>query len=467
MRTLIKGGTLVTSNDSYRADLLIDGEKIAAIGSGLDGMAESVVDVTGRYVLPGGIDAHTHFKLPFMGTHTRGFETTPAAIVGGTTCIVDFSPQFPGLGLLDSIHKHREEEAEGRSAVDFAFHAMVMDAQESIYSEAPALVKAGVPTIKLFMAYKGTPFYCTDNIIFRMLQETRKVGMLINLHAENAEMIFEMQRQCLAAGQTEPKYHAVSRPEVVETEATRRAAQLAKAARAPVFIVHVSCLEAMAAIREGRQDGIAIYGETCPHYLTLAVDNLAKPGFEGAQYVCSPALRDPRHFDPLWAALQNGWLQTVGSDHCGFNYKEQKEMGRDDFTKIPNGAPGVENRLAILYTYGVLTGRLSLERLVEVFATAPAKFNGLYPRKGALLSGADADLVIFDPDWQGTISVKNSLQGVDYSAYEGFAQKGRAEKVFLRGRLVVDEGRHVGQLGQGKFIERTPYGLAYQGFRAE
>jgi len=465
MDILIKGGTVVTSGDEFKADVLIADEKIKAVGTGLDDLAAEIVDAQGKYILPGGIDAHTHFKLPFMGTHTRGFETTPAAIVGGTTCIVDFSPQFKGLGLLDSIHKHREEEAEGKSAVDFSFHAMVMDVRESIFTEAAELVRAGIPTTKLFMAYKGTPFYCTDNIIYRMLQEAKKVGMLICLHAENAEMIAEMQRECLAAGLTEPKYHAVSRPEVVEEEAAMRATRLARAAGAPVFVVHISCTEAMAAVREARREGTAAYGETCPHYLTLGVENLAKPGFEGAKYVCSPALRDPRHFDNLWAGLQNGWLQTVGSDHCGFNFKDQKEMGRGDFTKIPNGAPGVENRLAILYTYGVLSGKLSLQRMVDVFATAPAKFNGLYPRKGSIIAGGDADLVVFDPHWRGTISVKNSLQGVDYNAYEGFEQKGRAETVFLRGQRVVEDGNYVGKLGQGKFIERAAYGLAYQGLQ--
>jgi dihydropyrimidinase len=228
-----------------------------------------------------------------------------------------------------------------------------------------------------------------------------------------------------------------------------------------VFIVHVSCEEAMKTVRDARQRGVAAFGETCPHYLTLSIENLAKPEFEGAKYVCSPALREPWHHEHLWQAIQQGWLQVVGSDHCGFNWKGQKEMGRGDFTKIPNGAPGVENRLAILYTYGVLNGKLTLQRLVDVFTTAPAKFYGLYPRKGSIAVGADADLVIFDPNYSGTIGVKTSLQGVDYNAYEGFQQKGMAEKVFLRGNLTVDGGKFVGKLGQGKFLERQAFGLAY------
>lgn len=461
MGTLIKNGTIVTSAERFKGDVLIDGEKIIAIGSGLDGRAEAIINAEGKYILPGGIDGHTHFNLPFMGTLTAGFETTPAAIVGGTTTIIDFAPQPQGMSLLDSIAKHREEKAEGRSAVDFGFHAMVMDAQKEIFEEPPALVKAGTPTIKLFMAYKGTSFHSDDATIFQMLMRTKELGMLTMLHAENGDVVDILQNQLIAEKKTDPQYHATSRPPVVEAEATRRATSLASAADAPVFVVHISCAEAMTAVRDARQQGIAAFGETCPHYLTLGVDNLAKPNFEGAKYVCSPPLRDSWHHDRLWQAIQQGWLQVVGSDHCGFNFKGQKEMGRGDFTKIPNGAPGMENRLAILYTYGVLTGKLSLERMVDVFAMAPAKLYGLYPRKGSISIGADADIVIFDPEYTGKIGVEKSLQGIDYNTYEGFEQKGRPEKVFLRGNLSVDGGEFVGKIGQGKFMEREPYGLAY------
>jgi dihydropyrimidinase len=464
MATLIKDGTIVTATEEFKGDVLIDGEEIIAIGKGLDQRAETVVDAKGKSLLPGGIDGHTHFVLPFMGTHTAGFDTTVAAIVGGTTSIIDFAPQPEGMSLLDSINKHREEQAEGKSAVDYSLHAMVMDsAQEGIFEEVSALTKAGIPTIKLFMAYKGTPFCVDDATLLRMLQATKDVGMLMMVHAENAHVIDIFQKQLVAEGKTDPKYHATSRPPVAEAEATARAASLAKAADAPIFVVHVSCAEAMKALRTANQDGVNIYGETCPHYLTLDVDNLAKPDFEGAKYVCSPPLRESWHHEELWKALDHGWLQVVGSDHCGFNFKDQKEMGRGDFTKIPNGAPGIENRLAILYTYGVLSKKLSLQRMVDVFATAPAKFYGMYPRKGSIVVGGDADIVVFDPKWEGKISVETSKQGVDYNAYEGFDQKGRAEKVYLRGSLVVDNGEFVGKLGQGKFIEREPYGLAYSG----
>lgn len=463
MATLIKNGTIVTAAEQFKGDILIDGEKIIAIGSGLDGRAEEKIDAEGKYIFPGGIDGHTHFGIPFMGTSTAGFDTTPAAIVGGTTTIVDFAPQPQGMSLLDSIAKHREEKAEGISAVDFSLHAMVLDAQPGIFEEPPALVEAGIPTVKLFMAYKGTPFNSDDATIFQMLQKSKEVGMLTMLHAENGDVIDILQKQLVAEKKTDPQYHATSRPPVVEAEATVRATLLAKAADAPVFVVHISCAEAMMAVRDARQQGIAAFGETCPHYLTLDEDNLAKPNFEGAKYVCSPPLRESWHQDHLWQAIQQGWVQVVGSDHCGFNFKGQKEMGRGDFTKIPNGAPGVENRLAILYTYGVLTGKLSLQRMADVFATAPAKFYGLYPRKGSIAAGADADIVIFDPSYTGKISVETSLQGIDFNSYEGFEQKGRPEKVFLRGSLSVDGGKFVGKPGQGKFLEREPYGLAFAG----
>lgn len=463
MSILIKGGTIVNTSEQFKGDILIEGEKIVAIGSGLEGRAEETIDVMGKYIFPGGIDGHTHFRLPFMGTKTAGFDTAIAAAVGGTTSIIDFAPQPAGMSLVDSIAKHREEEAEGKTAVDFSFHAMVMDAtQESLFDDLPALIAAGIPTIKLFMAYKGTPFYCDDAIIFRMIQATKKVGMLMMLHAENGDVIDVLQKQLVAEKKTDPKYHATSRPPVVESEATARAACLAKAADAPIFIVHVSCAEAMIAIRTANQEGVSIFGETCPHYMTIGVDNLSKPDFEGAKYVCSPALREPWHHDQLWQAIEHGWLQIVGSDHCGFNFKDQKEMGRGDFTQIPNGAPGVENRLAILYTYGVMTGKLSLQRMVDVFATAPAKFYGMHPRKGSITGGADADIVIFDPDYTGKISAETSKQGVDYNTYEGFEQKGRAEKVFLRGNLIVDGGEFVGKTDQGTFIKREPHGLAYK-----
>ncbi len=463
MSVLIANGTIVTSLGEYGADILVEGETIVAIGKGLDKRAAEVIDASGKYVLPGGVDNHTHFALPFGGTVTRGFETTPAAILGGTTTIVDYAPQPRGMSITDSVAKHDEERASGKSAVDYAFHGIVMDVTDGLFEEIPKLPERGIPTLKLFMAYKGTPYMVDDATLFKALQAAKKSGVTIMVHAENGDVIDLLQKQCVSSGQVDPKYHAVSRPPAVEAEATARAVAIAAMADAPIFVVHVSCREAMEAIRDAYIDGVSAYGETCPHYMTLGVDNLSKPNFEGAKYVCSPALRSPEHHAAMWQAIGKGWLQVVGSDHCGFDWKEQKHMGKDNFTKIPNGAPGVQYRLALLWTYGVETGKISRQKLVNVYATAPAKFNGLYPRKGDIAVGSDADIVIFDPQWEGTMSVNNSLEGVDFCAYEGMKQKGRVEKVFLRGNLSVDNGKFVGQAGQGRFLKGKPFGAAYQG----
>jgi dihydropyrimidinase len=461
MVTAVRGGIIVTSTDQYNADILIEGEKIAAIGKNLSYRADAVIDATGKYVFPGGVDGHTHFKAPFMGTVTTGFETTVGAIIGGTTTVIDFVPQSEGAGLVDSIIRHREESAEGKSVVDFGLHATVMDSRNSIFEEAPNLIKEGVPTLKVFMAYKGTPAYSSDETIFRLLRKAKDIGMLVMVHAEHADIIEVLRKQMMTEGKTEPKYHAMSRPPVAEAEATFRATMLAKAAEAPIFVVHVSCYDSMLRLRGARMEGISAFGETCPHYLILGVENLSRPDFEGAKYVCSPPLREAWNQEKLWEAVRNGWIQVVGSDHCGFNFKGQKELGRDDFTKIPNGCPGVENRLGLLYTYGVMAGRLSLGKMVDVFATTPAKIYGMYPQKGGLVVGGDADIVIFDPDWTGVISVKTSHQGLDFNPFEGLTQKGRVEKVLLRGTLSVDAASFVGNPGQGRFIKREPYGLAY------
>jgi len=464
MGVLVRGGTVVTSSGEFRADVLVDGEKIKAIGDGLDaGGCSEMIDATGMFVLPGGVDNHTHFALPFGGTHTRGFDTTPAAAVGGTTTIVDFAPQPRSMGIMDAILKHVEESAEGKSAVDFSIHGMVMDVNDRLFEEIPKLVGIGIPTVKLFMAYKGTPYMVDDATLLHALQVAKTAGVTVMVHAENGDLIDLLQKQCVAAGQVEPKYHAVSRPPVVESEATYRALAIAALAGAPIFVVHVSAKEAMWAIRDAVNRGEPAYGETCPHYMTLGIENLSRPDFQGAKYVCSPALRTKDHQDAMWAAVKNGWLQVVGSDHCGFNWAEQKHLGRDDFTKIPNGAPSVENRLAVLWTYGVAAGRISRQRFVDVISTAPAKFNGLFPAKGHIGVGSDADLVLYDPAGGSVLTVKNSLQGVDYCAYEGMKQSGHIHAVLLRGKTIVKDGKFVGCPHGGKFVKGQPYGAAYTG----
>jgi dihydropyrimidinase len=463
MSLLIKNGTIVTSTSEYKADILIRDEKIAAIGMNLDGQAQEIVDASGKYILPGGVDGHTHFAWPSGGIRTPGFETTPAAIVGGTTTVVDFAAQPHGLSIKEAVAKHAEEHAAGKSVVDYAFHGVIMDVNSHVFEEIPTLPDAGIATVKVFMTFKGTPLMVDDAALFRALQVSKKAGVTIMVHAENGDLVDVLQKQCLTAGLREPKYHAISRPPAVEAEATARALTIAALAEAPIFVVHVSCIEAMKAICNAYLSGTAAYGETCPQYLTLSVDNLSKPSFEGAKYVCSPALRSPQHHEALWQALDRGWLQVVGSDHCSFNWKHEKHMGFDDFTKIPNGAPGVQYRLAVLWTYGVESGKISRQRLVDVFATAPAKVNGLFPRKGDIAVGSDADLVIFDDRWEGVMSIKDSLEGVDYCAYEGMRQKGRVDKVYLRGKLSVDDGHFVGETGQGQYLKREPFGLAFQG----
>jgi dihydropyrimidinase len=463
MSTLMKNGTVLTSVEQYQADIFIEDGKISVIGKNLDKQADGTIDASGMYIVPGGVDNHSHFALPFGGTIARDYNTSNAAIIGGTTTVVDFVPQPPGMSLKDSIAKHDDEQAKGVAMTDYALHAVVNDATDTLFEEIEKLPEIGIPTIKLFMAYKGTPYYMDDSIIFKALQSAKKAGVTMMVHAENAHVIDELQKQCVANRQLEPKYHAESRPPVAESECTTRAIALAEIAGAPLFVVHVSCIEAMQAVRDSYARGLPVYGETCPHYLVLTVENLSKPDFEGAKYVCSPPLRPSEHLEALWVAIQKGWLQVVGSDHCGFDWKTQKHMGRDDFTKIPNGLPSVQFRLSVLWTYGVEKGKLSPQRLVDVFSTAPAKVNGIFPRKGTIAVGSDADLVLFDPNWSGVMSVKDSLEGVDFTPYEGLEQKGRVEKVLLRGRLTVDKGRFAGSKGQGQFIPGDPFGMCYEG----
>lgn len=463
MSVLIKNGTLVTAENEFQADLYLEGETIKAIGAGLSLEADEVVDAMGKYVLPGGVDQHVHFSFNYKGSKVRGFETSHAAAVGGTTTLVEFVNQEPGKGLVASIDDYRRTDADGIAMVDYSFHSVMTDPRPEVIDEIPQLAAAGYPTMKLFMAYKGMFFHADDDAILKALLKGKDAGITVMVHAENAEMIDVLQKQLIAEGKTAPYYHAVSRPPVVEAEATRRAIYLAELADAPLYVVHVSAKEALEEIKQAYCRGQAVYGETCSHYLVLDTQDLARPGFEGAKYVCSPALRDQTHRDALWEAVEKKWLNAISSDHCGFDYAEQKHMGAGEgksFADIPNGAPSLQNRLNILWTYGVCEGKISRSRLVDLFATMPAKVNGL-EKKGQLAVGFDGDVVVFDPDYRGTISVANNLEGVDYCPFEGFAQKGRAETVFLRGEKVVDKGAYVGTRGQGRFIPGKPFGHAY------
>lgn len=464
MSVLIQNGIVVTSENEVKADVYIEGETIKAIGENLKIVADEVVDATGKYILPGGVDQHVHFSFTYKGSKVRGFETSHAAAVGGTTTLIEFVNQEPGKGLVQSIDEYRKTDVDGIAMVDYSFHSVMTDPRPEVIQEIPELAKAGYPTMKLFMAYKGMFFHADDDAILKALYQGRDAGITIMVHAENADMIDVLTQQLVAEGKVEPYYHAVSRPPVVEAEATRRAIYLAQLADAPLYVVHVSAREALEEIKKANHSGQQIFGETCSHYLVLDTEDLAKPNFEGAKYVCSPALRTEEHRAALWEAIDKKWLNAVSSDHCGFDFKEQKHMGYGEgksFADIPNGAPSLQNRLNILWTYGVEEGRISRSRLVDLFATMPAKINGL-TKKGQLAVGFDGDVVVFDPDYDGVIQAVNNLEGVDYCPFEGFQQKGRAETVFLRGKKVVEKGRYIGEKGQGQFVPGQPFGAAYE-----
>jgi dihydropyrimidinase len=456
--TVIRNGVVVTATDTYPADVGISGEKIAAIAAQLPvENATKVIDAAGRYVMPGGIDVHTHLDMPFGGTTSADdFETgTIAAAFGGTTTLVDFAIQYKGQTLRHAFDTWMAK-AQGKAAIDYAFHCIITDLSNAQLDEMGALVNEGVPTFKLFMAYPGV-FMLDDASIFRVMSQAAKYGGMICMHAENGGAIDVLVQRALAEGKTAPKYHALTRPTTAEGEATSRAIALAEMAGAPVYIVHLSCNEALEKVREARDRGLAAYAETCPQYLYLSLENMEAPGFEGAKYVFTPPLREKWHQEKLWKGLAQDDLQVVSTDHCPFCMKEQKELGRDDFTKIPNGGPGIEHRLSLIFSGGVAGGRFSANRFVQLVATAPAKLFGLYPRKGTVAVGSDADLVIFDPNEEAVISVATHHMRVDYSMFEGLKVKGVTKTVFSRGREIVSNGKWTGKAGTGQFVRRRQY----------
>lgn len=449
---VITGGTLVTAEDTYRADIGIAGERIAAIGLELE--APTTIDATGKLVMPGGLDVHTHLDMPFGGTVTADdwVSGTTAAVCGGTTSIIDFAIQDYGKSLRAGVDEWFRR-SEGNSAIDYAFHTIVRELHESHLGEMDALTREGITSFKMFMAYPGV-FMVDDATIFKAMLRTRENGGLICMHAENGGVIDILVARALAEGHTEPKWHALTRPMSAEAEATRRAIALAEMAEVPVYIVHLSAGDAMEEVRRARQRGLPVYAETCPQYLFLSYEDYERPGFEGAKYVMSPPLRPKGNEQRLWNGLQTDALQAVSTDHCSFCMKEQKEMGRNDFSKIPNGAPGIENRLMLLYDGGVRGGRISVNRFVELVSTRPAKIFGLYPRKGSITVGADADLLLWDPEAKWTISAATHRMKADYSAYEGREVTGIPDTVLLRGEIVVKNQQFVGKVGQGQFVAR-------------
>jgi dihydropyrimidinase len=460
MKSLIKNGHIVTAVDSYTADILIDGETIAMIGKDLSSVVGSVdktIDATGKLVLPGGVDPHTHMDLPFGGTSASDdFETgTRAAAFGGTTTIIDFAVQYKGQALNEALDAWFAK-AEGKATTDYGFHLIVTDLPDERLPELKAMIDQGVTSFKLFMAYPGV-FLVDDGVIFKAMTAAGENGGLICMHAENGVVIDVLVKRALAEGKTAPKYHALTRPTKAEAEGVHRAIAIAEMANSPVYIVHLSCYDALKEVQAARDLGLPAFAETCPQYLLLDYSLYEKPDFEGAKYVMTPPLRDKENQELLWRGLRGDDLQVISTDHCPFCFKEQKELGRGDFSKIPNGGPGVENRMSLIYHHGVTQGRVSLNRFVELTSTAAAKIFGLFPKKGTIAVGSDADIVIFDPNREQTISVATHHMRVDYSAYEGWRVRGVTETVLSRGRVIVENNEFKGKAGAGRFIKRGTF----------
>lgn len=454
-RTLITGGLVITASDELHVDVLVDGGRVVAMAThdSHGWTADRVIDAAGKYVIPGGVDGHTHMEMPFGGTFASDtFETgTRAAAWGGTTTIIDFAIQSRGGSLAEGLDAWHEK-ANGKCAVDYAFHMIMSDVNESSLREMDGLVSAGVTSFKLFTAYPGV-FLSDDGQILRAMQRAGSNGGLVMTHAENGLAIDVLVEQALARGERDPRYHGEVRKALLEAEATHRVIKLSQVAGAPLYVVHVSAREAVAELARARDEGLPVFGETCPQYLFLSTDNLAEPDFEGAKYVCSTPLRPREHQEALWRGLRTNDLQVVSTDHCPFCFKGQKEMGRGDFSKIPNGMPGVENRMDLLHQ-AVVEGNISRRRWIDIACAAPARMFGLYPKKGTIAPGSDADIVIYDPAAEQILSAETHHMNVDYSAYEGKRVTGRVETVLSRGVPVIDDGAYVGETGHGAYLPR-------------
>ena len=461
--TLIRNGKVVTARETKATDVLIDGERIKEVRRGIPvSAAEKVVDAKGLYVIPGGIDAHTHLDMPFGGTTSADdFESgTRAAAFGGTTTIVDFAIQARGTRMRQALDTWWKK-AEGRASIDYGLHMIITDLGVAGLEDMDDMVREGVASFKLFMAYPNA-LMVDDATIFKALSQTSKNGALVCMHAENGSVIDVIVARALAEGKTAPIYHALTRPPRAEAEAVHRAIAMAEIAQVPVYIVHLSSVDALNEVREARDRGLPAFAETCPQYLLLSVDELERPNFEGAKYVFTPPLRSKEHQPRLWEGLKKDHLQVVSTDHCPFCFKEQKVLGKDDFTKIPNGGPGIENRLQLIHHHGVNQGRLSLNRFVELTSTTPARIFGMYPQKGEIAAGSDADIVIWDPQAPYTISAATHHMKVDYSMFEGFTVKGNARMVLSRGEVIVEGDKFLGKAGRGKYLKRAARGGAWK-----
>jgi len=463
MGLVIRGGTIVNAGERFEAEVKVEGRTITAIGSGLQaGTGDTVIDAQGRYVLPGFIDPHVHMELPFMGTVSiDDFETgTASGIAGGTTSIIDFCIPAPGTSLIDGLATWKQRAA--KATTDYSFHMAITGWGENTANEMRAVVRDhGITSFKVFMAYKGA-IMVDDHALYQVMKVAAETGAVVTVHAENGDVVWNLQRELMAKGLTGPEYHPVSRPSAVEGEATERALTFARLHDAAAYIVHMTCRESVRALERAKINGQRCYGETCPQYLLLDDKVFDAPDFGGSAYVMSPPIR-PRnlgHHEALWSALSNGMLDSVGTDHCPFTH-EQKKVGVKDFTKIPNGAAGIEDRLAILYTHGVVGGHFSLEKLVELGATAPARIFGL-AKKGTVAVGMDADLVIFDPNARGVRSAKTHYSKADRSIFEGFDVKGKVERTIVGGRVAFENGKLMAEKGSGRFIARKPTHFARQ-----
>jgi dihydropyrimidinase len=456
---IIRGGTVVNASESVTADVLIDGETIVGVGA-FDGIDGEVIDATGCFVLPGAIDNHTHLSMPFGGTWSSDdYDTgTQAAAAGGTTCIVDFALQMHPNGLRSSLEEWMGR-AEGAAHVDYGFHMAITSADDATIADMAAIVGEGITSFKVFLAYPNV-LMVTDDQFLAVLERARDLEALTMVHCENGFAIQHLVQKALAAGETDPIYHALTRPEEMEAEATGRAVRLAEFAGAPVFVVHVSCKRAADEIIRARAGGANAYGETCIQYLFNSIDDLRRPDFEGARYVCSPPLRDAANQPHLWDALRLGHLQIVSTDHCPFN-DEQKQLGLGDFSKIPNGLAAIQHRLPMLWEHGVREGRLSMNRVVEITSTNVAKMFGLHPRKGVIAPGADADIVVFDPARRHVFSPATSFMNVNYDIYEGQEVAGSPRLTLSRGAVVFDDGRICTKPGHGRYVRRDPFDAAY------
>src|SRR5512132_3693856 len=459
MSVLIKGGRVVTAADDYVGDVYAEGERITLIGESLDVQADKVIDATGKYVLPGGIDPHTHLDMPFGGTVTIDDVESgqTSAAFGGTTCHVDFIIQPAGATFAAAVEEWRAK-ANGKQVIDMGYHMAVTDLRNGgTLEELASLPDEGITSYKLFMAYKDA-LMVDDETLFRTMQVAAETGALVMVHAENGDAIDVLVKDALAAGHTEPKYHALTRPPETEGEATNRAIQLARVAGSPLYVVHVSCAESIEPIQLAREKGWNIWGETCTQYFFIDYTFLERPNFEGGKYVYTPPPRDKANQEVLWNAVRTDTLSAISTDHCAFLWDGQKTIGKDDFSKIPNGGPGLENRLQMIHEFGVGGGRISLNRMVELLSTNPAKLFGLYPRKGTIAVGSDADIVVFDPEKRVKISAATHHSKSDYNLYEGTEVTGSPEVVLLRGDVLVEGDELVAEPGIGQFVARAKFG---------